>query len=266
VRRLRRLVQKRSLRWSEGLCVLEGPDLVESALETGQEIEALYLEAGATDDPRYTDLVERGSAVGVRSFVLAPGVMDKVADAKTPQPILATVRFRARALGELEFRGLTLVLHDVRDPGNAGTVIRSADAAGVDAVIFTGQSVDPYNPKTLRATAGSVFHLPLVVADLTEVIAHARESGVRSWAAVVRDGRPFLGVDLGGPVVVVIGNESDGLDDAALALCDDRLSIPMVGRSESLNLGVAASLIVFEALRQRDTTARQSTRPSLGGS
>jgi RNA methyltransferase, TrmH family len=264
VRRLRRLVQKRSLRWSEGVCVLEGPDLVDEALATGQELEALYMAQGATGEPRFAASVERGLAVGVRSFVLAPGVMERVADASTPQPILATMRFRAGSVAELGFRGFSLILHDVRDPGNAGTVIRSADAAGADAVIFTGHSVDPYSPKTLRATAGSIFHLPVAVAELADAVGAARAAGATVWAAVVRDGRPYLDVELGGPVVVVIGNESEGLDADALALCDDALSIPMPGRSESLNLGVAASLILFEALRQREAVARQSGRPSLG--
>ena len=247
------------------MCVLEGPDLVDEALATGQELEALYVAPGATGDPRLAAAVARGLAAGVRSFALAPGVMEKVANATTPQPILATMRFRAGSVAELGFRGLSLILHDVRDPGNAGTVIRSADAAGADAVIFTGHSVDPYSPKTLRATAGSIFHLPIAVAELAHAVAQARAAGAAIWSAVVRDGRPFLDVALSGPAVVVIGNESEGLDADALALCDDALSIPMPGRSESLNLGVAASLILFESLRQREAAARQSGRPSLGG-
>ncbi len=248
------------------MCVLEGPDLVEEALETGQELEALYLAADALNEPRYGAAVARGLSAGVRSFTLAPGVMEKVADASTPQPILATMRFHVGSLTELAFQGFSLVLHDVRDPGNAGTVIRSADAAGADAVIFTGQSVDPFSPKTLRATAGSIFHLPVVVADLTDALTQAHAAGARTWAAIVRGGRPFRDVALAEPSVVVIGNESEGLDDGAVALCDEQLSIPMSGRSESLNVGVAASLVLFEAMRQREGAARQSGRPSLGGS
>jgi len=248
------------------VCVLEGPDLVEEALETGQELEALYLAASASNDPRFGAAVTRALSAGVRSFALAPGVMEKVADATTPQPILATMRFHVGPLADVDFRGCSLILHDVRDPGNAGTVIRSADAAGADAVIFTGHSVDPFSPKTLRATAGSIFHLPVVVAELTDALTQARTAGARTWAAIVRGGRPFGDVALAESSVVVIGNESEGLDDNAVALCDERLSIPMSGRSESLNVGVAASLILFEAMRQREGTARQSGRPSLGGS
>ncbi|MFI5035209.1 MAG: TrmH family RNA methyltransferase [Acidimicrobiales bacterium] len=266
MRRLRRLVQKRSLRWSEGVCVVEGPDLVEAALATGHEVEALYVDDAASQDRRIADVLERASAAGVAVYRLAAGVLDRVADTATPQPILAAVRFVAPGLETLGTGGLTLVLHDVRDPGNVGTVIRSADAAGADAVVLTGHSVDPYNPKTLRATAGSIFHLPVAVTGLAELTGHLRSRGVVSWAAVVRGGTPYGTAALGGSVAVVIGNESGGLDDDALRSCDERLSIPMVGRGESLNLGVAASLVAFEALRQRQVAGRESARPSLGGS
>ena len=134
-------------------------------------------------------------------------------------------------------------------------MIRSADAAGVGAVIFTGDSVDPFNPKTLRSSAGSVFHLPLVVGrSLAEVTVALSEKGISSYASVVRGGSDFRTLPLGGGCAIVIGNESSGLDEAAIALCDASLSIPMAGRSESLNAGVAASLVLFEALHQRGTT------------
>jgi TrmH family RNA methyltransferase len=142
-----------------------------------------------------------------------------------------------------------LVLHDLRDPGNVGTIIRSADAAGVTAVVLTGQSVDPFNPKTLRASAGSIFHLPVVVTSIEETAAHF--DGEQLLATVVHGGRSYREVDFTNPSVVVIGNESDGLDAATIALCGASISIPMDGKSESLNAGVAASLIVFEALWQR---------------
>ncbi|MDE3065022.1 MAG: RNA methyltransferase [Acidobacteriota bacterium] len=266
MRRLRRLVQKRSLRWSEGTCVLEGPDLVAAALDSGQEFEAIYLDQAAEGDEAVAPVLARAERQGVRCFTLASGALARVADARTPQPILAAVRFRPGSLADLPATGFTIVLHDVRDPGNCGTVIRSADAAGADGVILTGQSVDPFNPKTLRATAGSIFHLPVVVGDLGDALDDLRGRGARVWAAVASGGTPLATVDLGGCSAVVIGNESAGLDADALAMCDATLSIPMVGWSESLNLGVAASLILFEALRQREGPASQSAPPSLGGS
>ncbi len=203
---------------------------------------------------------------GVPVFTLGAGVLARVADAQTPQPVLATWRFRSPGLGDLAGRGVVLVLDEVRDPGNAGTAIRSAEAAGAEAVVFSGATVDPYNPKTLRATAGAIFSVPVVVAPLEEVVAWMHERGAKVWAAVVRGGDDLVTTNLAGSVGVVVGSESEGLAESSVARCDGRVSIPMVGRGESLNLGVAASLIVFEALRQRQGVARQSSPPSLGGS
>jgi TrmH family RNA methyltransferase len=263
VRRLRRLVQKRSLRWSEGVCVLEGPDLVEAALASGVEFEAIYIDAveGATSS--LADLSARAATAGVRVFSLDAGVLAKVADAQTPQPVLAAVRFEPVDVEALKVVGLTLVLHDLRDPGNAGTIIRSADAAGANAVILTGQSVDPFNPKTLRATAGSAFHLPIVVATLERTLAHFGAGGANTIATVVHGGTTFRDVDYSRPTLVAIGNEATGLDSETVALFGGSISIPMAGESESLNAGVAASLIAFEALLQREVATPSSPPPSL---
>jgi TrmH family RNA methyltransferase len=252
VRRLRRLIQKRSLRWSEGVCVLEGPDLVGAALAAGVEFEAIYVDEDSAVDRALMELASRAHDLGVRVFSLGPGVLERVADAQTPQPVLAAIRFHVTAIDSLLTDGLVLVLHDVRDPGNAGTIIRSADAAGVSAVVFTGQSVDPFNPKTLRATAGSIFHLPIAVGSLVETLAHFHEAGAGSYATVVRGGARHRDVDFTKPTVVVIGNEAVGLDDESIVRCQEKISIPMNGRSESLNAGVAASIIAFEALHQRE--------------
>jgi len=257
VRRLRRLIARRRERWDEGAFVIEGPDLVEAALDSGAEVEAIYVEATKLDQGDVVRLLERARDAEVRVVALAPGVLQRVADAATPQPLLASVRFALADLADLArltTPGLVLVLDNVRDPGNAGTIIRSADAAGALAVVLSGDSVDPYNPKTLRASAGSIFHVPVVVATLEATLAHFAQRGVRRYATVVRGGTPYHEADLSGACVVVIGNESAGLDEDAVARCDESLSIPMAGRSESLNCGVAASLIAFEAWDQRRAT------------
>lgn len=241
------------------MCVLEGPDLVDAALESGAEFEAIYVDASAAETASFATLATRAQQRGVRVFALAAGVVERIADAQTPQPVLAAVRFERRAVETMPKVGLTLVLHDLRDPGNVGTIIRSADAAGVTAVVMTGQSVDPYNPKTLRASAGSIFHLPVAVAPIDDALAHFSDSQL--LAAVVRGGRDYREIDFRLASVVLIGNEADGLDDATIARCGQRISIPMNGRSESLNAGVAASLIAFEALWQRrDAVATPPTR------
>jgi len=257
------LIQKRTLRWSEGVCVIEGPDLIRSALDSSSEFEAIYVDADATQDAALRDLVADATSHGVRVFSLAAGVLARVADTTTPQPIMAAVRLPLHELSAIPAEGLILLLHDVRDPGNAGTLIRSADAAGASGVIFTGSSVDPFNPKTMRSTAGSIFHVPVAVASLGEAVSSLRSRGAAVLATVVRGGTNLREVDLTKPTVVVIGNEASGLDEEALALCEGTLTIEMAGANESLNAGVAGSLIAFEALWQRQDTKRASTPPSL---
>jgi TrmH family RNA methyltransferase len=254
VRRLRRLLSKRAERWNEGVCVIEGPDLIDAAFESAVPFEAIFVDRDALQRLDVADLIERAERVHVRVFALASGVLDKVADATTPQPILAAVHFSVSQLSEVELAGMVLVLDNLRDPGNAGTIIRSADAAGASAIVLSGDCVDPFNPKTLRASAGSVFHVPLVLAPLEATMAYLRERGVRSFATVVSGATSYLDCDLSAACAVVIGNESSGLSAAAAALCDERMTIEMAGRAESLNAGVAASLIAFEALRQRRGT------------
>lgn len=251
MRRLRRLGQKRSLRWTEGVCVLEGPDLIDAALDAGAEFEGIYLDA-TRESPALRVLCEKAEALGVRVFHLGAGVIEKISDAQTPQPILAAVRFVPRGLSDISPRGCVVVLHDLRDPGNAGTVIRTADAAGASAVIFTGQSVDPYNPKTLRATAGSIFHVPLVLHEsLRAVTTWFHEAGGTSVAAVVRGGVDHYDAPLGGDVMIVMGNESEGLSPDDVRSCSFSVSIAMSGDNESLNVAMATGLLLFESRRQR---------------
>jgi TrmH family RNA methyltransferase len=246
--------------------VLEGPDLIESALESTVEFEALFVDVAEQSTVAIAQLLRIAQARGVRVFALATGVLEKIADAQTPQPLIATVRLPLFALSQLQVSGLVIVLHDVRDPGNAGTIIRSSDAAGVTAVVFTGQSVDPFNPKTLRASAGSVFHVPVCVSGLDETLTYFSSAGARTWATVVRGGESHRTQDFTVPTVIVVGNEATGLDEASASRCEGRLTIPMAGRNESLNAGVAASLIAFEALYQRQDTSAPSAPRSLEGS
>jgi TrmH family RNA methyltransferase len=147
---------------------------------------------------------------------------------------------------------LLVVLVDVRDPGNAGTVLRAADASGAAAVVFAGDSVDPYNPKTVRASAGSLFHVPLAVRHDPLVLAsELAAGGFRTLATVVRGGADYAGLDWSVPTALFMGNESSGLDPSLCAALSGSLAIPMAGRAESLNVGVACAVVCFEALRQR---------------
>jgi TrmH family RNA methyltransferase len=205
-------------------------------------------------------------------FPLAPGVLERVADTVTPQPVLAVLPMLAdndtvndadneadadtdtdtEAPWSPDPGALVVVLVDVRDPGNAGTVLRAADAAGATAVVFAAESVDPYNPKTVRASAGSIFHVPFTVRpDPALLAAGFTTAGFRTLATVVRDGADYAGLDWSVPTAVFFGNESSGLDPALSARLDGSVAIPMGGRAESLNVGVATAVVAFEAFRQR---------------
>jgi len=252
VRRLQRLVQKRSERWDEGCCVLEGTDLVSAALEGGADFEAIYVDEAFTQSSENLDIVRTATARGIDVYSLAPGVLDKVTDAVTPQPVVAEIRLPLHQLADIAPAGFIFVLHEVKDPGNLGTIIRSADAAGAAAVILTGNCVDPFNPKSLRATAGSIFHVPVVVDDYQSTLDYFAGRGVQTLATVVRGGVDPRRVDFTKPSLVVIGSESHGLSEHDANLCSGLVTIPMAGRNESLNAGVAASLVAFEAMYQRE--------------
>lgn len=243
--------------------MLEGPDLVAAALESPIEFEAIYLDADQANSETSTALTRRAAERGVRVFALAPGVLARVADAATPQPVLAAVRLPLVELEEIACEGLILVLHDVRDPGNAGTLIRSAEAAGCTGVVFTGHAVDPVNPKTLRASTGAIFRVPVAVSTFEETVSSFVGRGATVLATVVAGGGSLRRIDFTRPTLVVIGNEADGLDAETLALCDGAITIEMVGASESLNAGVAGSLIAFEAFWRREGTEDPSPPPSL---
>lgn len=232
--------------------MVEGAKLISVALDVGAGIEGIYAAPAAWAEVGTEAVLRRAISAGARVHDLAEGVMERVADTVTPQPVLAVAPFLDVALSELEGAGLVVVCAGVRDPGNAGTVLRSAEAAGADGVVFCDGSVDVYNPKTVRASAGALFHLRLVTGgEAVEVLNRIGSWGTRRLAAVARGGTPYTQVDLRGPVALVLGNEAAGLAPELGPLLDEAVTIPMRGKAESLNVGVAAAVICFEAARQR---------------
>jgi TrmH family RNA methyltransferase len=232
------------------------------AIAAGADVEAVYVAPEGVATSSVREVTTQVLAGGGRVFDLAPGVMERVASTMTPQPLLAVVAYRPSPWACLDGASLVVVCVDVRDPGNLGTVIRTADAAGVDAVVCCDGTVDPTNPKTVRATAGSLFHVPVVPGGT----AHAAlsELGARGFttaAAVARDGTDYVSFDWSRPVALLLGNEASGLDDALVATVGARVTIPMAGRSESLNVGVSAAILCFEALRQRRSGASPGATP-----
>ena len=254
VQRLRRLVGRRSAREAERAFVAEGAKVVGEALDA-RSVETLFIDPSAVG-PAEAAVVERAFALGCRVFELEKGVVERVAGTVTPQPLLAVVPFVDRPLDELDRSGLIVVCADVRDPGNLGTVLRSAEAAGVRGVVCADGTVDPYNPKCVRASAGALFHVPLVVGGNTvQVLSELGTWGLRRLGTSVRGGTPLWSADLAGPLALVLGNEAIGLPAEIDAALDAHVTIPIEGRGESLNVGMAAAVLVYEAARQRSLAA-----------
>ncbi len=250
---------KRSARQETGLFLLEGPQAAREALAYRPDT---VLEVFATPSAleRHPDLRDAARDAGIEVVFTTEGVLDAMADTVTPQGIVAVARQTPTSVRDVFAASprLVAICEEVRDPGNLGTIIRAADAAGADAVILTGRTVDPYNPKVVRATTGSLFHLPIAVGvELATAVERAHAAGVRVVAADV-GGDDFLAARalLAEPTAWLFGNEARGLEDEALALADLSLRLPIYGSAESLNLATAASVCLYEtAFAQRSGSA-----------
>lgn len=261
-----RALSGRPARSRAGRYVVEGPQGVrEAVLHARDDVREVYLTEAAAE--RYTEIVDACDGLWLRTGT------PEVLEAMSPdaQGVLAVLETRPSSLDALLARGprLVAVLVEARDPGNAGTVIRAVDASGGDGVVLAGSSVDLHNPKVVRSTAGSLFHVPVVAGDdareLADVVARLRAAGLQILAAdgtgehdlddlldvagTAPDGRP----DLAAPTAWVFGNEARGLTDAQRALADHVVRAPLRGRAESLNLAMAATVCLYGSARaQRD--------------
>jgi RNA methyltransferase, TrmH family len=250
VRRLRELIRNPRVRRAEQAFVVEGPRVVEAALDREAFIEGAYVGPGA--DRAFAPLVERLRSRDIPIEELKEGVLERIGDTVTPQPVLAVASMSRSDLDDLDDAGIVLVAVTVRDPGNAGTLLRSGEAAGVAGVVFCGNSVDPHAPKVVRSSGGAVFGIPVVEADdPVKVLDALGRHGRRRIAAVAVGGEPFERVDLTGSVAIVLGNESSGLTAELASQVDGRVTIPTEPPAESLNVGMAGTVLAFEAGRQR---------------
>jgi RNA methyltransferase, TrmH family len=243
---------KKPARIESGLFLLEGPQAVAEALTFRPQL-VVELFATPTALERYTDIADRAADAGVDVEFVSEHVLDSMADTVTPQGFVAVCRQFPTAVKDVfaAAPSLVAILEEVRDPGNAGTIIRAADAAGADAVVFTGRTVDLYNPKVVRASTGSIFHLPVAVgADLGDVLGRARGAGLTVLAADVK-GEDLLTARNDGtlerPTAWLFGNEAHGLPDEQLALADRVVTVPIYGHAESMNLATAASVCLYES-------------------
>jgi len=249
-----RRLSKRALRLRARSFLAEGPQAVSEALARGGVVTELFLTGAARS--RHGGLAARASRQGAAVHVVSGEVMAELAQTITPQGVIAVCRFVDVPLAALTGAAprLVVILANVRDPGNAGTVLRTADAAGASGVVFSDASVDPYNSKCVRASAGSIFHLDLVQGGpVAEVVAGLRAAGLRVLAA---DGNSRQALDqveprglLSEPTAWLFGNEAWGLPADILALADEMVAVPIYGQAESLNLAAAAAVCLYASAR-----------------
>jgi TrmH family RNA methyltransferase len=255
LRRVRELRKDHRARDAEGVFVAEGVHLAGEALRAGADVEIAVVSPrlGASEEGRaLRHGLERAR---IRLIETTDVVLASLSDARSPQPVLLVIRARPLTLDQaIEGRGapaLLAVLHGVQDPGNLGAVLRTADAASATGLVVAGDGANLRHPRAVRATAGSIFRLPAAACRGEELLPRLRERGIRCVGADPRSPTDVASVDFTGPVAMFLGGEGAGLPPAWLAVMDHRVRIPMHAGVESLSIGAAAAVLLFEARRQR---------------
>ena len=234
----------------DGYSAVEGMHLLEEAIRSGIRFKTVFFSEGALE--RSAKLLPQ-LASQVETLLLPDDVFGSAVLTDSPQGVAALVKLKSFQLQDLlrAENPLLLGVAGVQDPGNLGTILRSAEAFGANGAILGERTVSPWNPKVIRGSSGSVFRLPLVKMELAGAIAQLRERGIKIWATSSHKGTPLPDADLTGPTAVLIGNEGAGISREVMSAVDEMLVIPHSPRVESLNAGIAASLVVYEAARQR---------------
>lgn len=234
--------------------LIEGIKSVEEALFSGAPIEAILLEESAIDTGKLDAILNESVSRGIEMLSVTNIIFEKVADTKTPQGALAIAlpyRHEFEGLLQKQNEGLFLLLDRISDPGNLGTLIRTADASLVTGVVIGHGGSDLYNPKVVRATMGSLFHMPVFEGDLLTCIRSLRDQGYKIFGTATGENANLYSQNLTGKIAIVVGSESHGIHPDLVGVLDGLISIPMPGRAESLNAAIAGSVILYEALRQR---------------
>lgn len=236
---------------------LEGVRLIEDAVRSGIELESAIVARDLLSRPSMKRLIDRLTQRGVRCEVTTWELLEYLSDVETPQGIVAIARRASRDLEQIleQIEGIPLlvVVEAWRDPGNLGTLVRSAEALGADAIITTPQTVDPFSPKVIRASMGAALRLPVIErVSLRAALAVIKQRGLHILAAVPHHGQPLTTVDLRKPLALLMGNEAFGLSQEALASATMKVTIPMRRQVESLNVAMAATILLYEAARQRN--------------
>jgi TrmH family RNA methyltransferase len=259
IRRVRALRRDGKQRRAAGLYLAEGRHLAHEALRSEAPVELFLVSPALREDAEGRALLQGISRRGLPLYETADSVLDSLQDARTAQPVLALVRRQERSVDDLlatiEERPLIAVAHAIQDPGNLGSIMRSADAAGAALFVTTGEGADLHHPRTIRATMGSIFRLPAAAAPFARLLELLRDRDIRALAADPAAATAYHAIDLTRPTALFFGSESEGLPKQLLNALDGTVNIPMRNGVESLSVGAAAAVLLFEAARQR--SARQ---------
>lgn len=250
LRELRRAFTQAELT-PDGYCAVEGMRIIEEAIRSGLRFKAAFFGSSAEDKackllPQLSNHVE--------TVLLPDKLFAASVPTETPQGVAALVRWKVSSLEDVlgkASEGPLLALFGIQDPGNLGTILRSAEAFNAGGVLLGEGTVSPMNSKVVRASAGSVFRIPLAKADLTEAVEPMKQRGLRLLATSSHKGQELLKADLVGPLVIFIGSEGAGLPHNLIAKMDQVIAIPHSPQVESLNAGVAASIVLYEVARRR---------------
>ena len=254
VKRVVQLQKKARLRREEGLFVVEGPRMFREVPR--ERLEKVYVSSGYLTLPEH-----REQLAGMDWEEVEDKVFARMSDTQSPQGVLCLVRQREDSLDSLLEREapLLLVLEDIQDPGNLGTIFRTAEGAGVHGIIMSRGCADIYNPKTIRSTMGSIYRVPFCVCqELSPALDRLEQAGVRTYAAHLQGKNTYDPESYLGGTAFLIGNEGNGLSPEVSARAACRIRIPMEGQLESLNAGVAAAILMYEAGRQRRNVSTSS--------
>lgn len=247
LRLVKNLLEKRKARRKEQRFVVEGPHLVE---EAGSAIDFVVYS-------QRLPILEKLKGQGVECYKVSRERFAELSEVETPQGILAVVKEQDFELRDAlqSANPLVVLCAGVQDPGNLGTIIRSADAVGASGVVLARGTVDLYNPKVIRSTMGSMFHLPVVQSDdARESIQYLKQRKIRILATDMAASQEYYSADFKSPCAILVGNEGAGLDKEIIQLADEVVKIPMPGKAESLNVGISTAVVLYEALRQRTQT------------
>lgn len=253
VKEYKKLCENRKERRKTGKFAMEGARLIADALQSGISLESVFF----TDDAlvRFREIYENLCEKNVRVFKITQQIADKIADTETAQGIFCTALMldKALLLDKIDVYGKYIALENIQDPGNLGTMLRTAEAFGIDGIVLSAGCADLYSPKTVRASMGAVFRIPVNIADdLVRAVRELSDKGMKSFAAVPdREADDLIETSFTGGAITVIGNEGNGLTDDMISSCNRRVTIFMRGRAESLNAASAASIIMWEMTKQK---------------